>query len=99
MKVVKSDPLVVTLDTTISARHDQYLQNLAASLTVGLANPFGAELVALIGAGHEYNNREALVSWVTFMRHEVFSLRMEGEDVLEHLRARLVDRIEQGTGW
>ncbi|MGB7389457.1 MAG: hypothetical protein WA929_17870 [Pseudomonas neustonica] len=99
MKIVKSDHTVATLDTAVGARHDQYLNNLAASLTAGLGNPFGSELVALIGSGHETNNREALLSWVTFMRHEVFALRMEGGNVLEHLRARLVNRIEQGRCW
>src|SRR5690606_25232585 len=51
MKLVNSGSNVTTLDTTLSQRQDQFLHNLTLSLTAGLENPFGAELVALIGSG------------------------------------------------
>ena len=86
---------VVALDTSITERRKQYLQNLAVALTAGLENPFGSEIVAIIGSGHERNNREALLNWVFFMRHDVFAVRMDGGDVLEYLRCRLEERLEQ----
>lgn len=99
MKLVNSGSNVTTLDTTLSQRQDQFLHNLTLSLTAGLENPFGAELVALIGSGHERTNREAVATWVRFRRHEIFTMRLEGINPLESLRAQLLTRIELDQVW
>lgn len=94
MKIVKNTVVELHSAETDLKQKNRYLQKLASALATGLANPFGSELVAIIGDGHERNNREALLTWVLYRRREVFTQRLEGSCPLEYLAAELQYKLD-----
>lgn len=92
MKLVQRNN-VTPLHPATEAREHQYLKHLASALGHYLENPYGSELVCILGSGFEKDNRQALDTWVSYHRNEVFEKRLEGHSPLDYLIGKLEDLI------
>ena len=90
MKLIKHGN-VISLGTSMEAREQRYLKHLASALCHYLENPQGSELVFRLGSGYEKDNRQALDTWVSYHRDEIFTKRLEGQNPLDYL----INKIEQ----
>lgn len=90
MKLIKNDN-VISLRPSIEVREQRYLKHLASALSHYLENPQGSELVFRLGSGYEKDNRQALDTWVSYHRDEIFEKRLEGQNPLDYL----LNKIEQ----
>ncbi len=92
MKLVQRNN-VTTLHPVVEARERQYLKHLASAMGHYLENPCGTELICILGSGFEKDNRQALETWVSYHRREVFEKRLEGCSPLDFLIQKLEDLI------
>lgn len=90
MKLIKNDN-VTSLHPAMEVREQRYLKHLASALSHYLENPQGSELVFRLGSGYEKDNRQALDTWVSYHRDEIFEKRLEGQNPLDYL----LNKIEQ----
>lgn len=90
MKLIKQGN-VINLGTSLEVREQRYLKHLASALSHYLENPQGSELVFRLGSGYEKDNRQALDTWVSYHRDEIFAKRLEGQNPLDYL----IYKIEQ----
>lgn len=88
MRLIKRNN-VTSLHPSMEAREHQYLKHLASAMSHYLENPYGTELVCVLGSGYERDNRQALETWVAFHRDEVFEKRLEGRSPLDFLIEKL----------
>jgi hypothetical protein len=88
MRLIKRNN-VTSLHPLMEAREHQYLKHLASAMSHYLENPYGTELVCVLGSGYERDNRQALETWVAFHRDEVFEKRLEGRSPLDFLIEKL----------
>lgn len=92
MKLVQRNN-VTPLHPAVEAREHQYLKHLASAMGHYLENPRGTELICILGSGFEKDNRQALETWVSYHRSEVFEKRLEGRSPLDFLIEKLEDLI------
>ncbi len=90
MKLIKNGK-VISLCSSLEAREQRYLKHLASALSHYLENPHGSELVFRLGSGYEKDNRQALDTWVSYHRDEIFTKRLEGQNPLDYL----INKIEE----
>lgn len=90
MKLIKHGN-VISLCSSLEVREQRYLKHLASALSHYLENPHGSELVFRLGSGYEKDNRQALDTWVSYHRDEIFAKRLEGQNPLDYL----INKIEQ----
>ena len=90
MKLIKHGN-VISLGTSMEVREQRYLKHLASALSHYLENPQGSELVFQLGSGYEKDNRQALDTWVSDHRDEIFARRLESQNPLDYL----INKIEQ----
>ncbi len=88
MRLIKRNN-VTNLHPSMEAREHQYLKHLASAMSHYLENPHGTELVCVLGSGFEKDNRQALDTWVSFHRDEVFEKRLGGRSPLDFLIEKL----------
>lgn len=88
MKLIKRNN-VAQLHPALEAREHQYLKHLASALGHHLENPYGSELICVLGSGYEKDNRQALATWVSYHRNEIFEKRLEGRSPLDFLIGKL----------
>ncbi|NRH29783.1 hypothetical protein [Pseudomonas sp. MS19] len=82
---------VTNLDPSLELREQRYLKHLASALSHYLEHPQGNELVFRLGSGYEKDNKQAMDTWVSYHRDEIFAKRAEGQNPLEYL----LNKIEQ----
>jgi seryl-tRNA synthetase len=92
MKLIKRNN-VTSLHPSMEAREHQYLKHLASAMSHYLENPYGTELICVLGSGFEKDNRQALDTWVAFHRDEIFEKRLEGQSPLDFLISKLESLI------
>lgn len=90
MKLIKPGN-VISLGTSMEVREQRYLKHLASALSHYLENPQGSELIFRLGSGYEKDNRQALDTWVSYHRDEIFTKRLESQNPLDYL----INKIEQ----
>ena len=92
MKLIRNNK-IISLDTSIEQREQQYLKHLTSALSHYLENPQGSELICVLGSGNEVTNSQALATWVVYHRDEIFEQRLSGRSPVDYL----IDRLESLT--
>lgn len=90
MKLIKQGN-VIGISASLEVREQRYLKHLASALGHYLENPQGSELVFRLGTGYEKDNQQALDTWVSYHRDDIFAKRLEGQNPLDYL----INKIEQ----